>query len=248
MAYPTPENQRDGARMRAILILVATIAFASAPFWSGGFGGFDTEAFPVPLNDPATQPAGYVFSIWGIIYVWLLVSAAFGLLARAEDASWDTGRWWLIASLVLGTPWISVAIQSPVWATFLILGMLCTALRALWLTPPHDRWVLRLPIGLYAGWLTAATGVSVSVLLAGYGAGGLWSATGLFLALLGGLAVQLSLLGAPTYGIAIAWGLLGVATKNLYTNGVTLTVMALIVAALLLWAAFRSEAQANRSA
>ncbi len=241
MVEPSVDEQRDGARMRAILVLAATVGFVSSPFWSARFGGFDPDAFPVPLDDPPTQPAGYAFGIWGVIYLWLLVSALFGLLVRAEDASWDAGRWWLIASLVLGTPWISVATSSPVLATLLIFGMFATALRAVWLSPQKDRWALRLPLALYAGWLTAAAGVSLSVLAAGYGAATFWSVFGLLLALLVGMAVQFRLTGAATYGIAIAWGLLGVTVKNFSSGEASLAVFALFSAGLMLWAAYRSE-------
>lgn len=241
MIEPSVNGRRDGDRMRAIFVLAATVGFVSSPFWSAGFGGFDPDAFPVPIDNLPTQPAGYAFSIWSVIYLWLLGSAAVGLLAKAEDASWDAGRWWIIASLVLGTPWISVATESPVLATLLILGMLATALRALWLTPLHDRWALRLPLALYAGWLTVATGVSFSVLAAGYGAATIWSVASLLLAYLVGMVVQLRLAGAATYGIAFAWGLLGITVKNFSLGGWSLAVLALILAALLLWAAFRSE-------
>lgn len=241
MAEPLVGEKGDGNRMRAILVLTTTVGFISAPVWSAGFGGFDPDAFPVPLDDPPTQPAVYVFGIWGMIYLWLLASALFGLLVRSEDASWDAGRWWLIASLVLGAPWISVAKSSPVLATLLILGMFATALRAVWLSPQKDRWALRLPLALYAGWLTAAAGVSLSILAAGYGAATLWSVVGLLLALLVGMAVQFRLTGAPTFGIAIAWGLLGVTVKNFSSGGGSLAVFAMLSAGLMLWAAFRSE-------
>ena len=162
----------------------------------------------------------------------------YGLLFRADDASWDAGRWWVIASLVLGTPWISVATSSPVLATVLIFAMLATALRALWLTPMKDRWLLRLPLGLYAGWLTAASGVALAV---GYGAAAFWSVGALLLALLGGVAVQLRLTAAASYGMAIAWGLLGVTVKNFASGESFTSLVALVSAALITWVALRSE-------
>ena len=236
------EKQGDGDRMKAVLVVAATMGFVSSPFWSAGFGGFNPDAFPVPLNDPPTQPAGYVFSIWGLIYLWLLVSAFYGLLRRAENDNWDAGRWWVIASLGLGTPWISVANASPVLGTILIMGMLVTALRALFLTPTDDRWMLRLPLALYTGWLTAASGVSLSVLAVGYGASEYWPVIALVLAVLVGVAVQLTLERAPTYGAAIAWGLLGVVVKNVSTGGIVLAAIALFSTVVILWTAYRSEA------
>ncbi|MDU8943236.1 hypothetical protein [Ovoidimarina sediminis] len=207
----------DTRRMKAILTLCAAVAFASAPFWTSGFGGFDPNRYPIPQIDPPVQPAGYAFSIWGPIYLWLIVSAGFGLFRRAEDANWDKVRVPLILSLVLGTPWISVAMVSPIWATVMIWGMLGGALLALARSPLGDHWWLRAPLALYAGWLTAASFVSLALLGAGYGVamgatGWAWAA--LTLALATGLAVQRALPGAPLYGLALAWALLAVAVKN----------------------------------
>lgn len=214
MSETEPDPKTDMRRMKAVLLLAATFAFATAPIWSNGFGGFDPEDFPVPLENPAIQPAGYVFAIWGVIYLWLLASALFGLFARAEDADWDGVRWWLAASLAIGAPWISVANASPVWATVLIVGMLATAVQALRATPIGDRWLLRAPVALYAGWLSVATTVSFGVLLTGYGAPG-WAWVVLPVAVLAAARFQIGLRGAPLYGLAIAWGLGGIVVGNL---------------------------------
>jgi hypothetical protein len=147
----------DDRRMKAILIAAAALAFASAPFWTDGFGGFDPNRYPDPQIDPPVQPAGYAFAIWGPIYLWLLAHAGFGLFARDEDGPWDRTRWPLFLSLAIGASWISVAQRSPILATILIWIMLAGALMALMRTPARDRWLLAGPLGLYAGWLTAAT-------------------------------------------------------------------------------------------
>ena len=241
MTDTSPDKRLDSDRMQAILVLVATVGFVTAPLWSRGFGGFESDAFPVPLDNPPTQPAGFAFSIWGIIYAWLVVSAVYGLFFRVDNAQWRAGRWWLIASLAVGTPWISVAAVSPVWATVLIVVMLVTALRSLVLTPQDDRWFLRLPVGLYAGWLTAATGVSFSLFAIGYGATIITAVAALLVFLLGGMALQLRLPGAGTYGLAMAWGAFGVATKNFASASIPIGVLAALTTALLLAAANRSE-------
>ncbi len=229
-------TQTDSRRMKAILMLTAAVAFASAPFWTSGFGGFDPQRYPIPQIDPPVQPAGYAFSIWGVIYLWLIVSAGFGLVKRADAAGWDRVRWPLIVSLVLGTPWISVALVSPVWATILIWGMLIAALIAFFRTPDCDPWLLRAPIALYAGWLTAASFVSLALLGAGYGmitdsAG--WAWLGLFAALAMGVAI-LKARPAPMYGAALTWALVAVAVQNWGTNA-GLVILAVLGAVTVLW-------------
>ena len=102
----------DTERMKAILVLTAAMAFAVAPFFVP-FDGFDPGAYPVPQEDPPVQPAGYAFSIWGPIYIWLLVSAGYGLFRRAADPVWDRTRWPLFISLVIGAAWLPVAQNEP---------------------------------------------------------------------------------------------------------------------------------------
>ena len=220
--------------MKAILLLVAALAFASAPFWTSGFGGFDPNRYPNPQIDPPVQPAGYAFSIWGPIYLWLVVHGVYGLLARAEDAAWDRTRWPLVVSLAGGASWISVAQVNPPMATLLIWVMLGGALMALLRTPTRDRWLLAGPVALYAGWLTAASFVSIGLLGAGYGVafgetGWAWAA--ILAAFATVLAVQSRVPHAPEYGLAAAWAFVAVAVAN-WGAAWTLVVAALLAAAL----------------
>lgn len=237
-----PSERTDTMRMKAILLVTAAVAFASAPFWSGGFGGFDANRYPIPQIDPPVQPAGYAFSIWGVIYLWLILSALYGLVRRADVPAWDAHRWPLIASLVVGTPWISVAVISPVWATIMIWVMLGAALWALFRTAGDERWLLRAPVALYAGWLTAASFVSLGLLGAGYGIG--FGETGwAWVALLGALAVatavQRAVPQAPSYGIAVAWALVAVAVKN-GAGQPGVTALAVLGAVAMGWSAWQS--------
>ncbi len=76
----------------------------------------------------------------------------------------------LIVSLAIGAIWLAVAVRDPVWASVLIALMLGGALAALFRAPARpDRWLLLAPLAIYAGWLTAATGVSIGILLTGFG-------------------------------------------------------------------------------
>lgn len=213
---PPDDSSADTRRMKAALLAAAAAAFAAAPL-AMPFQGFDPELFPVPQQDPPIQPAGYAFAIWGPIYLWLLVSAVFGLLRRTDAPGWDAARWPLTGSLVIGTAWLAVAQASPVWATVLIWAMLALALLALARAPVADRWLFRAPVALYAGWLTAASWVAIGLVGAGYGIGpgaqG-WAFGGLAAALAMAALVQWRLAGSPVYAAAVCWGLVGVAVAN----------------------------------
>lgn len=204
-------------RVRAILLLVAAIAFAFAPLVSTNFAGYDPADFPIPVDDPPIQPAGYAFSIWLLIYAWLIAHAGFGLLKRDQDIAWDAVRWPLMASLVLGVTWLQVASLNPVIATVVIWAMLGFALVATFRAPIiPDRWLLLAPIAVYAGWLSAAASVSLGVVLQGWGYLGGVAAAVLMLILVLALAltVQLRLARAPEYGATVIWALIGVIVAN----------------------------------
>jgi len=198
------------------LVLILALTFAASPLWVSGFGGFDPAQFPVPQVDPAVQPAGYAFAIWGVIYAWLIVGMGFGALRRWHAPDWAEMRLPLTISLAVGSIWLPVAVRSPIWATVLIWAMLIPALIALWRSPRLDPWAASWPIGLYAGWLSAASCVSIGLVLAGYGITTERTAAWLMVsvAVVLALVVQRSLERAPTYGIAVIWALVAVGVQN----------------------------------
>lgn len=210
-----PDDPNDTAKLKAVLLVVATVAFVVTPFFTQPFTGFDPAQLPVPVDDPPIQPAGYAFAIWGVIYLWLLASAGFGLIRRDTAGDWDAGRWVLIASTAIGASWIAIALRDPVMATVLIWVMLGGALWAALRAPARDRAWNALPVGLYAGWLTAASCVALGTVAMGHGLAGPVAVSWAGLALALALAVPLTLrLRIPSYPVAVAWALIGVVAAN----------------------------------
>lgn len=203
--------------MKPWLVLVAAIAFFIAPFVSPPFTGYAPGMFPVVIDRPYIQPAGYAFSIWGLIYTWLAVHAVFGLVKRADDPAWDVTRLPLAGSAAMGAVWLAIAGVAPVTATVVIWVMLGLALLALLRADPaRDRWLLVAPIAIYTGWLSAAASVSLGVILTGYG----WlSNTGSAIAMLAlvlvmAVTVQMRKRGVLEYGATVIWALIGVIAVN----------------------------------
>ena len=202
--------------MKALITLALAVAFVVAPFVTSPFSGFEADQLPIPQLDPPIQPAGWAFSIWGVIYAGLVISALYGLWKRREDADWQSVRTPLMISLAVGVPWLWIANTSAIWATVTIFVMAGFAIAALLEAPARDRWWLSAPIGLYAGWLTAASFVSLSSTAAGYGlltdATG-WAYIGIAAAAVVAFAVQ-SRTPEWTYGLAVAWALSAIIVKN----------------------------------
>lgn len=199
------------------LLVILTLAFVVAPALTPPFTGYLPGQLPVDIGRPAIQPAGYAFSIWGVIYLWLIAHALFGLIRRREDDAWTAPRLPLMLAVALGTVWLAIASNWPIAATIAIAVMAlaaCTAfLRA---DPRHDRWLLVAPLAIFAGWLTAATLVSLGVMLAGYGLLGNEGAAFAMLAVavVLGLWLQSRQPGMPIYGATLVWALIAVWQVN----------------------------------
>ncbi|MGR3436728.1 MAG: hypothetical protein ACU0CO_17870 [Shimia sp.] len=200
----------------AFLTLLFAITFAGSSLVIDGFAGFEAAQLPIPQENPPIQPAGYAFAIWGVIYLWLIVGSAYGLWRRAQDPAWNRARPALIVSLFIGTFWLWIATQSVLWATVTIWMMLGTAVAAMLAAPAQDRWLLRAPIALYAGWLSAASFVALAVLLAGYGIGfgqmG-WALVGVPVATLFAAAIQMRAATAM-YGVTVIWAFVAIVVAN----------------------------------
>ncbi|MEM9715473.1 MAG: hypothetical protein AAF826_03040 [Pseudomonadota bacterium] len=206
--------------LKPALVLILAIAFAVSPFLSDSFNGFDPNQFPNPQINPPVQPIGWAFAIWGVIYLGLILHAGFGLFAHRDDPVWNMGRWPLILSLGVGAIWIPVANISPIWASVLIWLMLIAVLwslhRAHTATPS---WVASWPVGLCAGWLSAACFVSIGLLLGGYGLMAEGPAAILCLVLATGFALFWQIrLRLWTYGAAVVWAFAGIAFANAETS------------------------------
>ena len=217
-------------RSWAILVLIAAIAFALSPVIFPGFAGYDADLFPIPQENPPVQPAGWAFSIWGLIYLWLILGAGYGLWRRADDEDWATMRPALLISLAVGFLWIPVAQVLPGLATLMILVMMVSAIVAMLWAGRRDPWLEGRPVALYAGWLTAASGVSIGIWLAGHGI--LSQQVAAILCLIGVCAVALAVMTMRpeewAYPAAVIWALIGVIVANFASGNIVIVILALI--------------------
>ncbi|AUH66890.1 tryptophan-rich sensory protein [Paracoccus zhejiangensis] len=198
------------------LTLLFAILFALSPLASDSFNGFTPEQFPVVQERWPVQPAGWAFSIWGLIYLWLIAGSAWGLWKASDNPDWQAMRMPLLISLFVGTFWIAAANASPTLATVMIIVMAVAAIIS-FLHAGHGQpfWQVG-PVGLYAGWLTAATGVAIAVLLSGYGI--MSAGPAAILLILAVLAVAFWVQSRRptmfTYSIAVCWALIGIVAVN----------------------------------
>lgn len=226
-------------KIRALLLLLVTIAFGVAPFVTPPFRGYDPALFPVQIARPSIQPAGYAFGIWSVIYLWLFVHAVTSLWKRSDNAIWDRTRLPLVIAIALGSAWLSIAPVAPVTATVTIIVMAAAAITAfLRADTGTDRWLLSAPIAILAGWLSAAAAVSTGVVIAGFG---LLSDTASAVAMIAATLtlstwVQRRQPQMPVYGLTVIWALAGIVVANAGLNptiailsGLGIALMALVL-------------------
>ena len=199
------------------LTLIVGLLFAAAPAFAPEFRGYAAGQLPVAIDRHAVQPAGYAFSIWGVIFLWLLASAAYGLWRRADHPAWRATRPALIGAMLMGSLWLFLASSNPLLATAVILVMAAFALTAfLRADVAVDRWILSAPLAIFAGWVSAASLVSVGIMLGGYGLLPHPTAALVMVAVLiaAALFIQSRQPLMPVYGATVAWAIVAVAVVN----------------------------------
>lgn len=116
-------------------------------------------------------PAGVTFSIWGIIYLLLIVYVVQSWLVKSGNgAHFKPGRYvWFILSSVGNAGWIFAWHYQFIWLSMGLMLLLLFSLIRLYLLTRQDRWVLRVPASIYLGWITVATIANATALLVDLG-------------------------------------------------------------------------------
>ena len=117
-------------------------------------------------------PAGYAFSIWGIIYLGLIIYSIVQLLpSQRKYRVYDRLAMPLLATSLLSIAWVvSFSYEAVTISEAIIVAMLITSL-VLFVRSKGDtdetssvKWI-RVPFSLYAGWLSVATIASTATWL-----------------------------------------------------------------------------------
>lgn len=121
-------------------------------------------------------PAGYAFSIWGIIYLGLFINSIWYLIQAFKGKYNDTlaqqGIWLTVANIASGFwlwAWLNESFLVSVIFMLIILRALMTAVVRLkmekWDAPASIIGFVWWPISLYSGWITVATVTNIAAYL-----------------------------------------------------------------------------------
>jgi hypothetical protein len=212
-------------QISVILTVIATIVvnvLANALPINGQNTGAISDRFQVYF-----VPAGYVFSIWGIIYIGLIAYAIFQALpAQRENPRLRSTGWWVSFGGLANITWIFLWHYEQFPLTLIAMLVLLATLIITYLrlgtgrstVSKAETWAARVPISIYLGWITVATIANLTQVLYYLNWGGFGiSAVYWMWIVLGAVFVIVSLMNFTRRDIAytavILWALAGIAIK-----------------------------------
>jgi translocator protein len=238
-----------------VLALIATLAvnyLANALPLAGRATGEISDMFPVLFT-----PAGYVFAIWGVIYLGLIAFAVFQALpSQRENPRLRRVGYLFALSGALNIAWLFAwhYLQISLSLVFM-LGLLFTLIAIYERLEIGKRPVPRaetvaacLPFSIYLGWITVATLANVSITLytLGWDGWGISAAAWTVIAIVAASAIGLTILlrrGDAAFNLVLVWALIGIAVARwgLPLVAVSALVAAALIAAALLYRLLRTQ-------
>ena len=244
--------------LRQVLVVVSVLAtlavniLANALPFNGLSTGQISDRFHVYF-----VPAGYVFSIWGVIYIGLIAYAVFQALpSQRENPRLRRTGYPVAVSGLANMVWLFLWHYEQFALTLVVMAGLLAVLIVVYLNlgigrekvAPGETWAARVPFSIYLGWITVATIANVTDVLYYVGWDGFginprnWALV-LFAAVLV-IAGLMSLIRRDiAYNLVIVWALVGIAVKQAAAKSIVLAslVTAMLVVAVLAYSLFRKK-------
>lgn len=136
---------------------------------TGAFGATNSDLSA--KYQTLVTPAGWAFSIWGLIFVgeFLSVVAQFLPRYRSHPVVQPSTPWWL-AACAFQICWTFAFAQEVIWLSVVFMLGLLGSLVGMALSADsvpltlEEYWVLRAPFALHLGWIVCASAVNINVL------------------------------------------------------------------------------------
>jgi benzodiazapine receptor len=244
-----------------VLAVVATIAInglANALPLNGRTTGEISDRFQVYF-----VPAGYVFSIWGLIYLALVAFAVYQALPAQRDNPRLRRIGTLFAlSCLANVAWLFLWHYEVFSLTLVAMVALLLSLIAIYLrleigrahASAAERWLAHVPFSIYLGWVTVATIANVTSVLdyANWNGWGIRPEAWTVIMLVAGTGIAAAVgftRRDVAYMLVIVWAFVGIAVKHAGTPVVATAawVTAAVVAAAILAVSALSVRNARRS-
>jgi len=190
------------------------------------------------LYPTLVTPAGYVFAIWGVIYILLLAFVTYQALPSKKDKPFQKqiGALFILSSL-LNCVWLFLWQYNFITESVIVMFALLATLIAIYLRlnigktkiPLKEKLLIHLPFSVYLGWITIAAiaNVASALVFINWNGFGLspetWAVTALTVALVITLAVIVTRRDIA-YSLVIVWALAGIAVKQNASQNIVTTV------------------------
>jgi len=200
-------------------------------------------------NPTLITPAGYVFSIWGVIYILLGVFVVFQALPSEKGKDYQKRIGWLfVLSSLLNIAWLFLWQFEYLSLSVILMFLLLATLISIYLrlnigkstVPLREKLAVHAPFSVYLGWITIASIANVAVTLVSVNWDGFGISPETWAALIIIIALLITLLVIATrkdiaYGLVIIWALVGIAVKQSGNqNIVMITEISVIIVAIAL--------------
>jgi len=220
-------------KLVAILNLVGFIAMVAVNALAVilPINGLDTGEISDLYLDLFT-PAGITFSIWGLIYLLLLVYIIFQIkvawrASKIEPTIVDHIGYWFIISAIANIGWIFAWHYRQVLLSLAIMIVLLITLIIIYIKldigkyhpSKTERYMVDMPFSIYLGWISVATIANVTTVLLDIGWTGFgldfkwWTIIAIILALILGLLV-VARRRDVFFGLVVDWAFLGIYIKR----------------------------------
>lgn len=228
----------QGINVVVFIVIVAVNALAgSTTFLNGKTSGEVSDLYPTLIT-----PAGYTFSIWGLIYALLLVFVVYQAIPRNREQPFLRQVSFLFAlSGILNVLWLFLWHYELITFSVTLMFALLATLIAIYLRLDigrvnvafKEKVCVNLPFSVYLGWITVASiaNVAAALIFVGWEGGGIEPVTWATLVIVVALLITLIVIMTRkdiAYSLVIVWALLGIMTKQIESQTIVLTVEASI--------------------
>jgi hypothetical protein len=252
------DTLRQVVNVLAVLATIAINGLANALPLNGQTTGEVSDRFQVYF-----VPAGYVFSIWGLIYLALVAFAVYQALPAQRDNPRLRRIGTLFAlSCLANVAWLFLWHYEVFALTLVAMVALLLSLIAIYLrleigrahVSAAEKWLAHVPFSIYLGWVTVATIANVTSVLdyANWDGWGISPEAWTVIMLVAGTAIAAAVgftRRDSAYMLVIVWAFVGIAVKHAGTPVVATAawVTAAVVAAAIIAVSARSVRSARRS-
>ena len=222
----------QGANLGALLMIIVVNALANILPLNGKTTGEISDSYPNLFT-----PAGYVFSIWGLIYAFLLIFAVFQALPgqRGKTFIHKVG-YFFVLSCIANISWIFLWHYEQIILSLVPMFALLITLIVIYLrlnigrsnVPLKEKLYVHLPFSVYLGWITVAPIANVAAALTainwdGWGIGDVtWTISVIIIAIIITLAVIITRKDIA-YSLVIVWALVGIVFKQTENQSIVIT-------------------------